>query len=297
MMRTVSALGYVVISAADLDAWSRYAQDALGMQVAAPGESDGDAGALLLRVDERSWRLGIEPGDDGGLIALGLEVPGKEALERIGAQLADAGFPAKEAPELADRRRVSAILQATDPTGIPLEFFYGAKFEKAPFISGRGARFVTGEQGFGHAVLLSEDSAATYRFYVDLLGFRVSDTISLGPLGLAYFASPNSRHHSIAWAQAPAGHGGLNHIMLEVDDLDRVGRAQDYCMDNGIALQSMLGKHTNDHMLSIYSVSPSGLVVEYGYGGRRIDDRTHLTEHYDEVSYWGHRPSPASQHA
>ena len=34
-----------------------------------------------------------------------------------------------------------------------------------------------------------------------------------------------------------------------------------------------LGRHTNDHVTSFYSRSPSGFMVEYGWGGRCVDAR------------------------
>jgi len=50
-----------------------------------------------------------------------------------------------------------------------------------------------------------------------------------------------------------------------------------------------LGRHTNDRMVSFYCVSPSGPSVEFGWDGRRVDDRTHVTGFYDEGSVWGHK--------
>ena len=52
----------------------------------------------------------------------------------------------------------------------------------------------------------------------------------------------------------------------------------------------MLGKHTNDHMVSFYCHSPSGLTIEYGWGGREVDNATHQIGSYASPSYWGHRP-------
>src|SRR5437879_9583793 len=78
--------------------------------------------------------------------------------------------------------------------------------------------------------------------------------------------------------------------MLEVDDLDVLGRALDYCADRNVPLQSMLGKHSNDHMVSFYCQSPSGLTIEYGWGGRQVDAAAHQVGRYDYPSFWGHRP-------
>ena len=50
-----------------------------------------------------------------------------------------------------------------------------------------------------------------------------------------------------------------------------------------------LGRHTNDRMFSFYAKTPSGVVVEYGWGGREITDPDHVTNYFTEASVWGHR--------
>jgi 3,4-dihydroxy-9,10-secoandrosta-1,3,5(10)-triene-9,17-dione 4,5-dioxygenase len=288
-MRDVLALGYVVVSAADLDAWSEFGQHGLGLQVGSAPPAAAEDGALYFRMDERRWRLAVTPGADGGVIALGFETPGPDELKQLCVRLDAAGISIKEAPELAQARGVTKLVQASDPSGVPLEFFYGAMVDHSAFVSPTGARFVTGEQGMGHAVLNVEDIDATCAFYLDLLDFRLSDIIEFLGMEL-YFTSPNRRHHSLAFSAPPGAPAGtLQHIMLEVDDLDIVGRAQDYCLDRG-AIRVTLGKHVNDHMVSFYCLSPSTLTVEYGWGGREVDDATHTVGRYDAAHVWGHRP-------
>jgi 3,4-dihydroxy-9,10-secoandrosta-1,3,5(10)-triene-9,17-dione 4,5-dioxygenase len=77
--------------------------------------------------------------------------------------------------------------------------------------------------------------------------------------------------------------------MLETTDIDMVGRALDKVNEQGIEIVSTLGKHTNDHMVSFYMKSPSGFAIEYGTGGRHIDDSVWITSKYDAASYWGHK--------
>jgi 3,4-dihydroxy-9,10-secoandrosta-1,3,5(10)-triene-9,17-dione 4,5-dioxygenase len=288
-MREVVALGYVVVSAADLDAWTEFGQAGLGLQLSDGPPGGRERNTRFFRMDERRWRLAVEEGPDGGLVALGFEVPSPAALTQLCRRLEAAGHVVKDAPALAAERGVIALTQVTDPSGVPLEFFYGATIDNAAFVSPTGARFVTGGQGLGHAVISAADTDETSAFYIDLLGFRLSDTISFMGMEL-YFTSPNRRHHSLAFSSRPGAPGGqLEHIMLEVDDLDVVGRAQDYCLDRG-AIRVTLGKHVNDHMVSFYCLSPSGPTIEYGWGGREIDDSTHQIGHYEAAHYWGHRP-------
>jgi 3,4-dihydroxy-9,10-secoandrosta-1,3,5(10)-triene-9,17-dione 4,5-dioxygenase len=293
----VASLGYIVVTAEDLGAWRKFAEDVLGLAVAPAMEPAPDQETLLLRMDDRSWRLGIEQGKNGGVAALGFEVRDRAALEEIQGLLERAGIATKLAPEVAAHRQVLGVLQASDPAGVPLEFFYGAKIDQSVFVSPRAVQFKTGEQGVGHLVLMTGDADEAYNFYVNLLGFRVSDLIAMATpqMKLALtFTSPNPRHHSVAFAGIPGMKAGIQHIMLEVDSLDAVGRGLDLAMDNGVPIQSGLGKHTNDHMVSFYMISPSGLPIEYGWGGRAIDNRVHMTGNYDAASYWGHRPPAGS---
>lgn len=290
-MREVMALGYVVISAANPAEWSTFARDALGLQTGT--EPAGlDTETAFYRLDERSWRFAVERGDDGGVVALGFEVAGDADLTRLSARLAAAGVPVKEAPEAAVQRRVRRVVRVSDPSGVPLEFFCGAEIAPTPFVSPTGARFVTGAQGAGHAVVSVSDIEKSNAFYLDLLGFRLTDVITFGGMFDIYFTSPNRRHHSLGYVSPPGAPGGrLEHIMFEVDDLDVVGRAQDYCLDHRVPMRSLLGKHVNDHMVSFYCHSPSGLAIEYGWGGRQIDEDTYQISHYNTSSTWGHRPA------
>jgi 3,4-dihydroxy-9,10-secoandrosta-1,3,5(10)-triene-9,17-dione 4,5-dioxygenase len=292
-MAEVVALGYVVIAAEDLDAWSGFAINVLGLAEGGQPLAAPDNETLYLRADERCWRVAVEQGQNGGLVALGFEVRDQSALQSLKAKLEQAGVAVKDAPELAAQRQVLKLFRATDPAGLPLEFFCGAKTEKASFVSPTGATFVTGSQGVGHGVLMVPDADEAYDFYVNLLGFRLSDVIAAGPMKLN-FTSPSPRHHTVAFGGFPGVTPGLQHLMLQVDSIDMVGRALDRVYDSGTPLQSGLGRHTNDHMLSFYCLSPSGLAIEYGWGGREIDSATHTTGYYDAVSFWGHRSPDGS---
>jgi hypothetical protein len=79
--------------------------------------------------------------------------------------------------------------------------------------------------------------------------------------------------------------------MFEVQDPDDVGRALDIVGARQLKVAMTLGKHTNDFMTSFYVRTPSGFEIEYGAGGRTIDDEsTWEPSVYDAISVWGHRP-------
>jgi 3,4-dihydroxy-9,10-secoandrosta-1,3,5(10)-triene-9,17-dione 4,5-dioxygenase len=287
-MGDIAGLGYIGLKGA-LEEWRPLAE-ILGLE-AVPQTSGSEA---RFRIDERAWRIAVETGAPG-LGYIGWEVGSRAALGRVRDKLESAGFSVAADPELARVRGVLELFKCQDPSGLPLEFFFGAETSQVPFQSPSGARFVTSSAGktlgLGHVVLFVDDATATTDFYMGLLGFEHSDSIISGYMG-ATFAHTNPRHHSLAFgaARGPMKRG-LEHFMLEVDSLDVVGRALDRVSKLGVPVTVTLGKHTNDLMTSFYLRTPSGCDLEYGVGGRVLDD-SWIPNWFRSPSIWGHRRVP-----
>jgi 3,4-dihydroxy-9,10-secoandrosta-1,3,5(10)-triene-9,17-dione 4,5-dioxygenase len=284
-MGDITALGYLGLTGS-IEEWREMA-GIIGLQAAQPS-SDSEA---RFRVDERVWRIAVKAGEPG-VGYFGWEVASRAALSRVRDRLAAAGLSVKTDPELAAVRGVRELFSCQDPSGFRLEFFHGGEASGAPFLSPTGARFITSSEGstlgLGHVVLFVDDLKATADFYMQLLGFELSDSIISGILG-ATFAHTNSRHHSLAFGAAVGPiKRGLNHFMLEVDSLDVVGRTLDRATESGMPVTVSLGKHTNDLMTSFYLRTPSGCDLEYGVGGRLIDD-SWVPTWFRSPSIWGHR--------
>jgi 3,4-dihydroxy-9,10-secoandrosta-1,3,5(10)-triene-9,17-dione 4,5-dioxygenase len=81
--------------------------------------------------------------------------------------------------------------------------------------------------------------------------------------------------------------------MVEVDQLDDVGRALDRVMKTGHRLSSTLGRHTNDEMVFFYVRTPGGWDLEYGTDGVLVDESRYTAEEISADSYWGHDWSDA----
>jgi 3,4-dihydroxy-9,10-secoandrosta-1,3,5(10)-triene-9,17-dione 4,5-dioxygenase len=240
----------------------------------------------------------VVPGEADRLLASGWEVAGREALDGVRRALDEAGVAVKDGTpaELADRR-VAELLRFEDPSGNALEVFCGAALEHRPAVSPYGNRFVTSDQGLGHVVLPVTEEEPALRFYTDVLGFRLRDSIRMapelfgrppGPPLWMRFLGCNPRHHSLALAPFPA-QAGIVHLMTEVATLDDVGRALDRCGRRRAPVSATLGRHANDLMVSFYVQTPGGFDIEYGTGGRLVDDRTWVTRETTAISLWGHR--------
>jgi 2,3-dihydroxybiphenyl 1,2-dioxygenase len=280
----IHSIGYVGINATELSAWKSFATDILGVQV----RDDSSSNQLLLKIDDHRWRIAIDRSDSDGFAYAGLELANAQALEVAVGELQQAGVDVQPATdEQLKARTVGGMVGIHDPAGARIELYYRPTLDYN-FQSPRGARFVTGQQGFGHAVFLvtGDQYDACQEFYRDVLGFRVSEYTRLGPIEVC-FLHCNPRHHSIALARAPIT--ACQHIMLQVQDLDMVGCALDRAQNAGVTITSSLGRHRNDNMLSFYMRTPSGIDLEYGWGAREIDDDTWIVSDWEGGDVWGHR--------
>ncbi|MCW2587503.1 MAG: putative 2,3-dihydroxybiphenyl 1,2-dioxygenase or glyoxalase/bleomycin resistance protein [Frankiales bacterium] len=290
----VHSLGYLVVETTDLDRWRELAVDVLGMAV---GQGP-DPEALYLRIDDRPARVVVHPGQTDRLVTVGWEVRDRETWRQVVRRLEDAGAPVKVGSSAeADERRVQELVFTQDPSGTQLEVFHGPALVHDKLLTPHGATFVTGGQGLGHVVLPTTNAEEAYDFYSQVLGFRSRGAFKLPP-GMPgtppdarrylRFLSCNERHHALALAPWPQ-ENGIIHFMLEVTELDDVGRALDRLHKRKFPLSSTLGRHTNDKMVSFYVATPSGFDVELGCFGLRVKEDDYTAEDITADSTWGHR--------
>lgn len=289
----IRSLGYLRVDTTDLEAWRSFATKVLDL-----GEGRGpNPDHLYLRLDEMSARVVVVPSAQDRLAVSGWEVADGQALDDARAHLLAHGVEVTTGtPAEAEERQVQDFIAFQDPFGNALELFHGASYQARPVTTRYGTTFVTGDQGLGHVVLPVADDEAGLRFYVDVLGFRLRDSMRLkgeyvggepGSTVWLRFLGCSPRHHSLALVPmaAPAG---CVHMMLEVARLDDVGRALERVSRNAATLSAGLGRHMNDHMLSFYVRSPSGFDVEYGCDGLRVEDDAWVARESTAVSAWGH---------
>jgi len=288
MSSGVQQLGYLGFGVRDLEAWETFMTKVMGLALV----DRADDGSMRFRMDDHAYRFIIEPGDDD-MDFMGWQVDDEATLAELEERLKKAGVATKRgsAEELADRK-VEGLLKFTDPGGIPVELFYGPAMGAEPFVSDVvKTRFVADDMGLGHLVVSTRDRDESRDFYIDVLGFTLSDHI-VCVLGGHYkvdiaFLHANPRHHSLAMGGTMPKR--IDHFMLEVAHMDDVGLALDRCYANKIMVDQTLGRHPNDRMFSFYAYTPSGFRFEFGWGGRMIDDATWEPTTYDCISEWGHR--------
>jgi 2,3-dihydroxybiphenyl 1,2-dioxygenase len=278
----VKALGYAGFGSAALDDWRQFGTSLIGLQAVERSSS-----LLTFRMDDRKQRIVIDRSMPEGARFFGWEVSDATALDMLAARLEQAEVDVVAEPQTsADNRRVGGLISFHDPAGNRLEAFYGAEIDDTPFSPGRSiSGFRTGPLGLGHAVLTVEDIDAVMPFYVEVLGFGLSDYMQK-PFR-AYFFHINARHHSLALIET--GRNGMHHLMVELFSLDDVGQSYDVALSEPERVNVTLGRHTNDLMTSFYAKTPSSFMIECGWGGREIDPKTWRPfELKNGPSLWGH---------
>lgn len=277
----VLALGYIGVDAREFDAWRAFGTDVLAMQVIARG-----ADAIALRSDERCQRVLVQRAERDGPAFFGFETADAQALQESASKLETAGIAVTRASEPELRlRRVDDMVWCRDPAGNRIELYHGQAAGDGPFTPPRPhGGFRSGRMGMGHVVLHVEDIDAASAFYRELLGLRLSDYM-VKPYRLMFLRA-NPRHHSVGLLQS--AHNGVHHVMFEVLALDDVGRAYDFALE-GWRIGQTLGRHANDWVLSFYAFCPAGFMMEYGWGGRTIDETTWTPREVTHGgSMWGH---------
>ena len=289
----IRSMGYVRVASTDLEEWQKFAGKVLGL---AEGRGPNEEN-LYYRIDEVSARLVVFPSDKDELSCVGWELADHPALQEAREHLQKAGVEFEEGTdeELAERR-VQELIRFRDPFDNVFELFHGITYESRPVVTPYAATFVTGDQGMGHVVIPVTDDVEALRFYTDVLGFRLRDSMSMpgefvgkepGSKVWLRFLGVNPRHHSLAFLPMP-NPSKCVHIMLEVDKLDDVGRALERVRKHKAPLSATLGRHMNDQMVSFYVKSPGGFDVEFGTEGLQVDDARWVARESTAVSYWGH---------
>ncbi|MFZ9018434.1 MAG: VOC family protein, partial [Ilumatobacteraceae bacterium] len=111
----------------------------------------------------------------------------------------------------------------------------------------------------GHVVLGTPKVAEATAFFIDGLGYRISDQILNG---VATFARVEADHHNLLIHPGPCGH--LNHYAFEMDDIDAVGKAgMGVLAERNDASIVGVGRHNLGSNIFWYLTDPAGNMFEF----------------------------------
>jgi catechol 2,3-dioxygenase-like lactoylglutathione lyase family enzyme len=223
-------------------------------------------------------QLRLIPAPRRCLLELGLGVDDSDDLARMAANLAQLGVPAS-----ADE---GGLMRTADPaSGIRILARITDRIrqppEAAPAVNRPGLHQRTNARAeavqataavrprkLSHVVVGAKDPAASRRFFVDGLGFKVSDEV---PAAGAAFLRCSSEHHNLLVQQAPVTF--LHHSAWEVADADEIGRGAMRLLKEYPERHVWgLGRHCIGSNFFWYLRDPAGNFAEYSSDIDVIDD-------------------------
>jgi len=212
-------------------------------------------------------QLRIVPAPTRRLVELRVGADDRDDLSRAAADLARLGLPRTvrdESLEVIEPVTGTRVLLDVAPRlqqpRIPASVYNGP---------GRPERQGSRAPGFlrpdrvrprklGHAVLGSVDHRTTTSFFVDGLGFKVSDRIK----NVGAFLRCSTDHHNVLVLSAPVNF--LHHTSWQVDDIDEVGRGAAAMLEGRPERHIWgLGRHYAGSNFFWYLKDPAGNFSEY----------------------------------
>src|SRR3984893_12217336 len=127
-----------------------------------------------------------------------------------------------------------------------------------------------------HVVLNSARTEEQIPFFVDVLGFKLSDRTQL-----MEFLRCSADHHSVAIFRNNGP--SLNHVAYELPNIDGLMRGTGRVKQSGFEIAWGIGRHGPGSNVFSYFIEPNGFVAEYTTELDQIDEATHVPMGPD---YW-----------
>lgn len=263
---SISGIDRITYGVEDLPACRRFFLD-WGLKLVREDDASLDFEALngcevfVRRKDDPQLPPAIEPGATLRQVVWGVE--GQADLDRLRGSL--------------------GALRATDPNGLDIAFRITRKrqidVKGVPINAwghpGRGVnrRSTVYERAepieVGHLVFFTDRLAEAERFYVDKLGFCVSDRYP--ERGLFLRCAPEGGHHDLFFLQPPVAKRGLNHVAFAVRDIHEVFGGGMHIARCGWETELGPGRHPISSAYFWYVKNPAGGLAEYYSDEDQVD--------------------------
>jgi catechol 2,3-dioxygenase len=273
--RGVLRLGHVDVTCTDLDLATAYYTGVMGMDVTARTED-----SVYLKCwdeeDHHSLRLRYAP--RMGMDLMSFKVHHEDDLADLEHKVSRYGFPVERISKGETLGQGESIRFST-PSGHVMELV--SDVEKVGTSRPRHLPDAgSDDQPFprdkicpprmDHMLINAEEVGESTRFFMDVLGFRITEQLLDGNgHQLGTWLERSHSPHDIAIVHGP--NGGLHHFAFWLDDWDDVRDAADVLAYNGIQLDVGPTRHGITRGSTIYFFDPLGTRNEVFTGGYRPD--------------------------
>jgi catechol 2,3-dioxygenase len=168
----------------------------------------------------------------------------------------------------------------TTTDGHRMELYYETEWYKAPAelkpsLKNQAMRFPArgvNVRRLDHLNLLAADVSALRQFFVDILGMRVTEQITLdNGQEAGVWVTATNKSYDVAFTSDHYGaRGRFHHVTYALDSREEVLRAADIFLENGIHIETGPQKHAIQQTFFLYVYEPSGIRVEVANAGARL---------------------------
>lgn len=273
--RGILRLGHVDVTVTDLDLATAYYTQVIGMDVTARTED-----SVYLKCwdeeDHHSLRLRYAP--RVGLDMFSFKVHRDDDLDQLENKITRYGFPVERVSKGESLGQGESIRFFT-PSGHLMELVadvdkVGTSVPRShdPINHGHmpGFKEQITPPRMDHMLITAEEVGEATQFYMDVLGFRITEQLLDGNgHQMATWLERSHSPHDLAVVHGP--NGGLHHFAYWLDDWDDVRDAADILAFNGIQLDVGPTRHGITRGSTIYFFDPLGTRNEVFTGGYRPD--------------------------
>ncbi|BCL73309.1 oxidoreductase [Vibrio nigripulchritudo] len=254
----VHHLRSIVMRAPDITQTEAFYVDAWGLEVAFKGEGI----TYFKGTGEEPFIYGIRNDDTYGIDYIHFGMDSRKDIERLYQQVLSHQCPVVVPPQEFDDQIGGFGFEILDPDNRRLRFTADLELQSAKEVHSLPKKL-------SHVVLNTPIFDELKAWYVDVLGFRVSDYSA----DMMVFLRCNSDHHSIALVNAK--YPSVNHVAFEMTDVNSFMRGIGRMKSNQFTPSWGPGRHGPGDNPFAYFVSPSGFVIEFTSDLQQIDEHTH----------------------
>jgi catechol 2,3-dioxygenase len=264
-------LAHVDVVVTDLDLALAYYTEVLGMLEVAKD----DTSAYLSCWDEPDHHsLRLLYGPKVGFDQMSFKVEREDDLDELENRVQRFGFPVRRVSKGESVGQGESIRFDT-PSGHTMELVHDVERTGRATPKVNPAPFVEGLRGIApprmdHLLVTAEEVGESSKFYMDVLGFRLTEQLLDGNgHQVATWMERSHSPHDLALVAGP--NGGLHHFAYWLDDWDHVRKSADILAYNGIQIDVGPTRHGITRGNTIYFFDPLGTRNEVFTGGYRPD--------------------------
>jgi catechol 2,3-dioxygenase-like lactoylglutathione lyase family enzyme len=259
-MAKVSEIRYVGYAVTDILAEAAFYRDSWGLREA--GEQDGMLHFAAEGHDEL-YVVRLRASDQNCIDIIALAADSRADVDILHDKIVASGCRVVFAPKELETLGGGYGFRFFSKDGLPFEI--SADVARGPMRAMQ--RWEGIPQKISHIVLHSPDHKAAVQFFVDVLGFKVSDWLG----DFMCFLRCNEWHHRLAFLPGPPC---LNHVAYDVLGVDDMMRGIHRLKQQGTDIRWGPGRHTAGNNTFSYFTTPAGFAVEYTSELEQVDDAT-----------------------